>query len=291
MIEPLAVPPGEGHSLPHVELLTIGTMARRSGLTAKALRHYDRIGLLVPATVDGATGVRRYTAEQLPSARLIARLRAVDLPLHEVRRCLSATDDELRAILFAHRDRLTSRVTRIQGDLHELNHLINDGVDHMTHQIAGELLSGDAERRLAATLFNGTWDLMEQRDRTPEDDERMLHMAHASRYHWGQVGAPQNLARGEWQCSRVYAVLHRPEPCLHHARRVLEICQAHGIADFDIAFAYEALARAHAIAGDMEAAREMTERALVAVEGVAEDNDRAIVLGDLETIPNQPKFW
>jgi hypothetical protein len=47
----------------------------------------------------------------------------------------------------------------------------------------------------------------------------MLHMAHASRFHWEQVGTPANLARGEWLCSRVYAVLRRPEPCLHHAAR------------------------------------------------------------------------
>lgn len=35
-------------------------MARRSGLTVKALRHYDRTGLLRPAAVDGATGYRLY---------------------------------------------------------------------------------------------------------------------------------------------------------------------------------------------------------------------------------------
>ncbi len=147
------------------------------------------------------------------------------------------------------------------------------------------LLPGDSQRKLAAALFNATWDLLETGGRTPEQDDRMVHMAHASRYHWGQVGAPANLARGEWQCSRVYAVLGRAEPSLFHARRVLEICQANGIADFDIAFAYEALARAHAVAGNAETARAMTERARAAVEGIADDEDRAIVLADLETIP------
>lgn len=153
-----------------------------------------------------------------------------------------------------------------------------------------ELTAAD-ERALAANLFNGVWELLETADRTAEDDDRMLHMAHASRYHWGQVGSARNLARGEWQCSRVYAVLGRPEPALHHARRVLEICEAHGIADFDIAFAYEALARAHAIAGDAVTARRMTERALASVDGIAEDEDRALVLADLATIPNQQRFW
>jgi DNA-binding transcriptional MerR regulator len=274
-----------------MELLTIGQLARRSGLTAKALRYYDRIRLLAPAAVDQVTGVRHYKADQVPPATLIARLRAVDLPLDDVRRCLGQAD--IRDVLLAHRTRLTSRATRIAGDLHELAHLIDDGVDTMTvdRTLAGDILTGDTERRLAVSLFNEVWTLLETEDRSTEDDDRMLHMAHASRYHWGQIGAPKNLARGEWQCSRVYAVLGRPEPSLYHARRVLDICEAHGIADFDIAFAYEALARAHAVAGDAETARGMTERALASVEGIAEDQDRAIVLADLETIPGQVRFW
>jgi hypothetical protein len=152
-------------------------------------------------------------------------------------------------------------------------------------------LSDEEERRLGIRYFNSVWDLMEQQDRTTEDDERILHMAHASRFHWGEVGKPENFARGEWQVSRVYAVLGRSEPCLHHAQRVLSICLENGIGDWDIAFAYEALARAYAIAGDPEAARAMTVRALEAAEKIAEDDDREPVLADLETIPGQTRFW
>jgi hypothetical protein len=147
------------------------------------------------------------------------------------------------------------------------------------------------ERQLAADLFNGVWKLLDKQDRTVEEDDRMLHMAHASRYHWEQVGTAANLARGEWQCSRVYCVLGRAEPAGHHARRVLEICQANGIGDWDLGFAYEALARASAVAGDQEQARTWTEQALAAAGDVAEDEDRELLLGDLETIPGQPRFW
>ena len=105
-------------------------------------------------------------------------------------------------------------------------------------------------------------------------------------------GEPNNRQRSEWQVSRVYAVLHRSEPCLHHAQRVLDICIANGIGDWDIAFAYEALARGHAVAGDAEAARAMTERALEAAEAIAENEDsRKLLLADLETIPGQERFW
>ncbi len=92
-------------------------------------------------------------------------------------------------------------------------------------------------------------------------------MAHASRHHWEAVGTPVNLARGERLCPRVYAVLGRGEPALHHARRVLELCQEHGIGDWDLAFAHEALARASAVDGDRAA------------------RDRELLDADLRTIP------
>jgi tetratricopeptide (TPR) repeat protein len=148
-------------------------------------------------------------------------------------------------------------------------------------------------RLLAAQLFNETWALMEQEERTRADDDRMIHAAHASRYHWGRVpgATPAHLARGEWQISRVYTVLGRPEPALYHARRVLDLCQENGIGDWDLAFAYEALARAYAVAGDARHAREYTDQALAAAGDIADDEDRDLVLADLETIPGQPRYW
>src|SRR6476620_2034013 len=68
----------------HERLLTIGEVARRSGLTASALRVYDRESVLVPADVDALTGYRRYAVAQVRSARLLASLRRVGMPLAEV---------------------------------------------------------------------------------------------------------------------------------------------------------------------------------------------------------------
>lgn len=147
-----------------------------------------------------------------------------------------------------------------------------------------------SERQVAVDLFNGAWELLEIQHRTPAQDDRLLHMAHASRFHWENVGTKVNIARGEWMCSRVYAVLGRSEPALHHARRVLELCLAHGIADFDLAFAHEALARAQALAGDLEAARHEIEQALAAAPGITDDEDRVLLLADLESIPGQPRL-
>jgi hypothetical protein len=148
------------------------------------------------------------------------------------------------------------------------------------------------QRRLAIDLFNQVWTLLETEDRSRADDDRMLHMAHASRCLWeSSGGTPAHLARGEWQCSRVYAVLGRGEPSRHHAQRVLDLCRENGIGDWDLAFAYEAIARARAVSGDAAGARAATELALAAAADIAEDEDRELVLGDLETVPGQSRFW
>ncbi|MDT7547398.1 MAG: MerR family transcriptional regulator, thiopeptide resistance regulator [Actinomycetota bacterium] len=268
-------------------LLTIGEFARASGLTAKALRHYDAVGLLTPALVDPTNNYRRYDGDQLPTARLVRRLRELELPLDEVRRLLALKGEaQLTEALVEHRRRLGARITRLQRQLHDLDHFISDGSNDMSDDKSPQVLDPETERATAISLFNGVWDLLGKEQRTPDEDARMIHMAHASCYHWLQVGEPVHGARGEWQCSRVYAVLGRSEPALFHARRVLDICQRNGIGDWDIAFAYEAMSRAHAVAGDDDEAQRWAEQARAACAEIVDDADREIVLSDLETLPS-----
>jgi hypothetical protein len=112
-------------------------------------------------------------------------------------------------------------------------------------------------------LYNDTWRLLEK-ERTPAEDDELLHQAHASAYHWLNASEcePKNRARSEWLCSRVYSVLGRVEPALHHAQRCLAIVEtsSKNMDEFDLPFAYEALARAHLVGGAEDEA-ERYERA------------------------------
>ena len=130
------------------------------------------------------------------------------------------------------------------------------------------------ERQLGVDLYNATWRLMESR----EDDELMLHMAHASAYHWRQAAEcePKNRARSEWLCSRVYTVLGRAEPALYHAKRCIEVCRAHpeNMEDWDLPFAHEALARAHRVAGNDDEVRDQEQKARELGEQLADPEDR-----------------
>ena len=139
-------------------------------------------------------------------------------------------------------------------------------------------------RKMAIQLFNYVWSLMEKADRSPAEDDTLLNAAHASRYHWGEVGTAVNLVRGDWQISRVYSVLKRPEPARYHALRCLEVCQANGIGDFDLAYAYEALARSCDLAGEREAAQTYLAQAEAAGQQITEADDRELFDKDMQTL-------
>lgn len=147
-------------------------------------------------------------------------------------------------------------------------------------------LDPTTQRQLAAGLYNYTWTLLEREDRSADDVDRMIHAAHASRLHWDAIGQPANRARGEWLCSRVYATLGRGEPAVWHARRCLAILEAggEGIEDWDLPAAYEALARAHAVAGSRHEAEAWQARAREALATVPDAEDRELIESDLATL-------
>jgi DNA-binding transcriptional MerR regulator len=269
-----------------IALLPIGRFARLSGLTVKALRHYDTLGLLSPARTDPATRHRWYSPDQLEPARRIRRLRELDLPLPAVRAVLAAPDGG-RELLIAYRRDVEARLARDQRILHGLVHLIegDDMTDTTDTTRPSSPALPESERQLAADLFNLVWTLLEKSGRTTEDDDRMVHAAHASRYHWGQVGGPEQLAIGEWQCARVYSVLGRAEPALHHARRCLEIAKADSVPDWLVASAHEGLARAYAVAGQRESALASRAAAEAALAKVTDAEDRQVVQDDLASLP------
>lgn len=97
------------------DLMEIGRFSTASGLSVDALRHYDDVGVLKPASVDPRTSYRRYSVDQLRDARLICNLRGVDLPVDEVREVLTAADDRVTVeLLERHRLRLADRAELLE---------------------------------------------------------------------------------------------------------------------------------------------------------------------------------
>jgi hypothetical protein len=150
-----------------------------------------------------------------------------------------------------------------------------------------EYTEPECHRKFAVNLFNLVWRSLDKKDRTKEEDDKIVHAAHASRFHWDEIGKPINLGRGEWQISRVYSVLNRPELALYHAKRYLEICKENSIGGFDLA--YEAIARAYAVAGKKDEADKYMELAKEAGEQIEEKEDKNLLYSDLETISGYKK--
>ena len=112
-----------------------------------------------------------------------------------------------------------------------------------------------AYRWLAGDAFNRTWELINKPSRTAEEIEEMIHRAHASRWLWGQFTGVtgQNLAVGDWQLARVYALANRSEEARRYAKLGLDRAIECKLVPFYIGYAYESMARAELVAGDVAA--------------------------------------
>jgi len=141
-------------------------------------------------------------------------------------------------------------------------------------------------RKMATDLFNGVWALLDKPERNCAETDRMIHAAHASRFHWEFGGSPVNLAIGEWQCSRVHAIVGHPDAAVYHALRYLELAEDYSLGPFHVGYAHEALARANS-KRDPEKAGIHLARAKRAVAEVEDEESRSLLekdLSDLEAL-------
>jgi hypothetical protein len=141
-----------------------------------------------------------------------------------------------------------------------------------------------AHKHFSTACFNRAWDLIDKSDRSALEDEEMIRLGQASLFHWAQRDdcTDRNMSIGFWQLSRIYALLHRP----HEARRYADFCLQHseGEAPFYRAYAFEALARSESLKGNEDASRSFLRQARDLLEQITDQEARAILAEDLETI-------
>ena len=148
-------------------------------------------------------------------------------------------------------------------------------------------LAPDAHHYLGVEMNQQVWRLLAQPERDDQDKKRLEHFALASMFHWQHSPKfqPVNAQRAHWLLSRVYAVLEHGEQALIQAVQCRELTQELNLRGFDLAYAHEALARAHAAVGDHEAASMHYEEALHAAGEIAAEEDRRLFLDDLKSPP------
>src|SRR4051812_21853412 len=111
------------------ERLSIGSFSLLTGLSIPSLRHYDAIGLLEPASIDPSSRYRYYRRGQVPDGRIVRALRALELPLGDIKEILQSGDEAYtRECLIAHRERLLAQADLLRDQLATLNDFIEKGV-------------------------------------------------------------------------------------------------------------------------------------------------------------------
>jgi hypothetical protein len=140
----------------------------------------------------------------------------------------------------------------------------------------------EAHRRFAKSCNQRVWELLDSTPRTPAMSEEMLLAAQASLYHWQQIGSPLNVQRGHWLLAHVYCVLREPSGAMKHATRCIELTKTHmaDMKDFDIGYAFEAMARTYALLGDMMQAKEYYDMALRVGQDIKNPVDKDIFMAD-----------
>ncbi|MFM1896786.1 MAG: hypothetical protein RLZZ385_1860 [Pseudomonadota bacterium] len=140
-------------------------------------------------------------------------------------------------------------------------------------------------RRMAVITNNRTWALAEQASRTDAEDGEMLHGAHASLYHWSQVGTTQNVARARMLLGHVQALLGQGELALENARAAFEFVMQEGAEPWEQAFAHAILANAAAAAGLQELHQQHYGQAEVIGTGLEIPEEREIFMATFTVIP------
>ena len=95
-------------------MLTIHQMAERTGVTIRALRYYDKIGLLPPGAVSPA-GYRLYGPAELERLQQILFFRELEFPLAEIKAILASPAYDRTAALTAQRALLREKRDRLDG--------------------------------------------------------------------------------------------------------------------------------------------------------------------------------
>jgi len=111
--------------------LTIGDMARRTGVKVPTIRYYEQIGLLPePPRTEG--GQRRYGEEELKRLNFIRHARDLAFDVEDIRQLLALTDTPQRScheadsIALRHLDEIEARIRRLQSLRDELRRMVEE---------------------------------------------------------------------------------------------------------------------------------------------------------------------
>jgi len=141
------------------------------------------------------------------------------------------------------------------------------------------------QKRLASQANNRAWTLAEMLHRSPEEDEEMLHAAHAAMYFWRMVGEPSNHAHAAQLLAHVYALLKLPEPAAQYLSKASPYFEQHDCAPWEMAFAHVVAANVACAEGNAAAHATRYAKAQEAAAHITDPDTREMFAATLRVVP------
>jgi hypothetical protein len=139
-------------------------------------------------------------------------------------------------------------------------------------------------RYFAKESNNHAWQLAAQ-SRTPKEDLEMLDAAHAAALHWATLGTELNDMRAKTLLAEVHALLGYGASALKYATEIRSYFLARETEDWELAYTHVIHAHAAAAAGESQLHRESYAAAVSAIDAIADDEDRKVVLQTFKQVP------
>lgn len=143
----------------------------------------------------------------------------------------------------------------------------------------------DWQHYFAMEYNNRAWDLSVQPTRTAEEDHELLNVAHASAMHWHIVGTELNHMRATMLLAEVHALLGFGASALAYAEEMRAFFLERESPDWEIAFVHTIHAHAAHVAGKQDLYTESYAKAVQAIDAIAEEKERKIVLDTFTLVP------
>lgn len=137
---------------------------------------------------------------------------------------------------------------------------------------------------LAIEANGKAWSLLENPDRTQADELELVEAAYVSLHHWRIAGTVAHLQRGHWLLAHIFTVLKQQYLALAHAQTCFDLTRENQteMADFDLAYASEGVARALALNQQFSEALKFRRQAAELGNSIKDPEDRKIFLSDFK---------
>lgn len=140
-------------------------------------------------------------------------------------------------------------------------------------------------RKLGSAANNRCWTLTEQLTRTPEEDQEMLHAAHAAMHLWSTIGTDKNRTLGHLLLGQVHALLGHATSAMNYAKLAYDdITQTQSDA-WEVAMAHAVLANAAHCSGGLALHESHYNTADKLIAALSDPQDKEIVLATLSVVP------